>query len=1116
MKHFAIGDPVVTFSHQGLASVAQANAQLAVKMPEPVPCRLALSLAASFLPVYYALLHVAQLKAGEHVLIHEAGDTWGLAAAQLARLKGAVVHASARTAESRAQLANLGAVSVYDSSNDKFFAEISAATKGIGIDVALNALDDRWVGKTLDLLKPFGRFIELGRKRMPRNPAHLDRLFAKNISYNSFDLAQLVVERPALCSAMLAEIVSLHAEHLLSPVSTLTVAMSQAAQAIGHLRGKSPLESVCIEFPTTDVLAAPSIDRSVIKSNATYLITGGLGGLGLEVMKWLAESGARAVVLTGRSAPNQLAVEAIEAARAHGAEIQVISADITARSEVARILTAIETKLPPLAGVFHAAGVLDDGIITRQTADRFKRVLAPKILGAWNLHLLTQDLPLDFFVCFSSIASMIGWAGQSNYAAANAFMDTLAHHRRAIGQAGLSINWGPWGGAGMAAKLDARDRKRMNDVGMTPLSAEAGLKAMGQLLTFHVPQAGIFELDWTRFFKVEPTPSLQRVLQHLHSSSAKTGSINFAEQFKAAAPEHRPEMLSACIASVIAGVLGLESGASIDRDRTVVDYGINSLTAMDVRNRLQTALGAKLSATLVLKYPTVNAMTRCILEQLQAEEKAAPTEQLYWDPAQPEVVQGHEVNGELPTFTTTVHALIAEEHTPHFNVGMFIEFEDAVFDLKALKIALKIMLTYHDASRLRYFPDGHGLKAEIVPLEGTLNMIEYDLSGLSYEEGAKKMEGLNNELQRSMSFTREDPLYRFAYYKIADANPHRLLILFHHYVSDATSQHIFGQGLMTAYQKVLRREPVLLPAKTYTYLDWTQRLDAFTHDEAVVQIPYWSERVAKSRACFIRDDFKSTRPRRLDDYTNFVAEMEPADYARVIAACRAQKCEVADLGAYALVHAFAKRTGSPSLWVDLVTHARSGIFPDVALPDLFGEITESGSVLFEVNPSDAPLAQIDGIRQQREALPNAGIGLRALWFGNRDPEVRRRLGRDEMPQLGVNFDLVDYEAQAEQSSFYFARESMGTPQALHMRKSAEEIRLSFFIAFRARSGRLKLTIAYYRDRFHEETIAGIVRDVFATMKAFANHGAPIANATSSELMTDKVIATDDRIPTVAV
>ena len=1102
VRHLTIGDRIIAFCHQGLASMAQADAQLAVKMPEPLPCRLAISLAASFLPVFYALLHVAQLKEGEDVLIHEAGDTWGLAAVQLALLKGARVHASARTSESRAQLAGLGNVSIYDSTTDAFFSEIAKATNGAGIDVALNALDDRWVGKTLDLLKPFGRFIELGRKRMPRNPAHLDRLFSKNISYNSFDLSQLVVEKAALCRSMLAEIVQLHTEKKIEPVSTFAVPMTEAKRALDHLRGKSALETVCIEFPTTDILAAPSIDRAIVKANATYLITGGLGGLGLEVLKWLADGGARSIVLLGRSAPNQNATEAIEAVRARGVEVQVMSADITATADVARILDAIAGKLPPLAGIFHAAGVLDDGIIARQTADRFKRVLAPKILGAWNLHALTLHLPLDFFVCFSSIASVIGWAGQSNYAAANAFMDTLAHHRRALGKAGLSINWGPWAGSGMAAKLDAREQKRMNDVGMTPLSAEAGLKAMAQLLAFHVPQAGVFEVDWSRFFKLEPNPSLKLVLQHLHTSSAKTGSVNFTEQFNAAAPEHRPEMLSACIASVIAGVLGIESGASIDRERTVVDYGINSLTAMDVRNRLQTALGAKLPATLVLKYPTVSAMTRCILDQLQAEENAVPSEQIYWNAAHPDVVQAHEVNGVLPTLSPTINALIAEEHTPHFNVGMFLEFEDAMFDLEAFKTALKIMLTYHDGARLRFYPVDNRLTGEIVPLGDDINVVDHDFSDLNYAAGAEKMVAANNELQASMSFTREDPLYRFAHYKLNDANPHRVLLLFHHYISDATSQQLFGQGLTTVYQKILRREKVALPAKVYTLHDWTKRLDRFTREEAIAQIPYWLERMAKSRPSFIRDDFKSTRERRLDDYVNFAAEMEPADYARITAACRARKCEVADLGTYALVRAFSKITGSPSLWVDLITHGRSGLFPEVELPDLFGQISESGSVLFEIAPGEKSTAQIDMIRQQRITRPNGGIGLRALFFANRDPDVRRRLGKDEMPQIGLNFDLVDYEVQAEQTWFRFARESMGTPQGLHLRKSADEVRLSFFIAFRSRGGQLRLTIAYYKDRFYEETIAGIARDVFATMKAFADETTVLPASVRGELMTE--------------
>lgn len=287
-------------------------------------------------------------------------------------------------------------------------------------------------------------------------------------------------------------------------------------------------------------------------------------------------------------------------------------------------------------------------------------------------------------------------------------------------------------------------------------------------------------------------------------------------------------------------------------------------------------------------------------------------------------------------------------------------------------------------------------------------------------------------------------------------------------------------------------------------------MNTFINEEAVAQIPYWTERLTKSRAAFIPDDFKSVRPRRLDDYQNFNAEMDAADYARVTAACRAAKCEVADLGTYALVHAFAKLTGSHSLWVDLITHARSGVFPDVAIPDLFGQISESGSILFEVSPRESSLAQIEGIREQRNALPNAGIGLRALWFANRDPNVRRKLGANEIPQIGLNFDLVDYEAQAEQTWFRFAREDMGTPQALHVRKSTDEVRLAFFISFRACGGRLTLTMAYYRDRFYDETLAAIARDVFTTMKAFADEITPASPSVRTELMDETKSATAPR------
>jgi NAD(P)-dependent dehydrogenase (short-subunit alcohol dehydrogenase family) len=195
-------------------------------------------------------------------------------------------------------------------------------------------------------------------------------------------------------------------------------------------------------------------------------------------MNWLAGKGAQSIVLIGRSAPSEEAGRKIDAVREKGVDVVTLRADVTDTRDVAKVVDVIEKGRYPLAGIIHSAGVLDDATIMLQTPEKFNKVLAPKVKGAWNLHQLTQHIELDFFVCFSSIASIVGWAGQSNYASANAFMDTLAFHRRALGKPALTINWGPWGGSGMAASLDARDIQRMKDAGMEALTPELGLAAM--------------------------------------------------------------------------------------------------------------------------------------------------------------------------------------------------------------------------------------------------------------------------------------------------------------------------------------------------------------------------------------------------------------------------------------------------------------------------------------------------------------------------------------------------------------------------------------------------------------------------------------------------------------
>ena len=227
-----------------------------------------------------------------------------------------------------------------------------------------------------------------------------------------------------------------------------------------------------------------------MQAEASYLITGGLGALGLNTAKWMVSQGAKHLVITGRRQPSEKAQEAIKELEEFGAQILVLCGDISQQEDVIKILSEIEASLPSLRGIIHAAGVLDDGLLLNMSWQQFKQVMTPKVEGVWHLHDLTQEKPLDFFVCFSSITSILGSSGQGNYAAANAFMDGLVHHRRTMGLPGLSINWGPWAEEGMAARLGSQHQNRMLTQGITPIKKEQGLHILANLLAEDSTQVG--------------------------------------------------------------------------------------------------------------------------------------------------------------------------------------------------------------------------------------------------------------------------------------------------------------------------------------------------------------------------------------------------------------------------------------------------------------------------------------------------------------------------------------------------------------------------------------------------------------------------------------------------
>ncbi|MDQ2695994.1 MAG: beta-ketoacyl reductase, partial [Pseudomonadota bacterium] len=357
-------------------------------------------------------------------------------------------------------------------------------------------------------------------------------------------------------------------------------------------------------------LARPAMGRVAIRPDAAYLITGGLGALGLEAARWLAAEGARHLVLLGRRDPGD-ARPALDALAQAGVQVLTVKADVACPESLASALAIAD--LPPLRGVVHAAGVLDDGVLVQQTWERFRRVLAPKVQGAWNLHNLTSHLPLDFFVCFSSVTAVFGAPAQGSYAAANAFMDALAAYRRGLGLPALSINWGPWAAAGMAAELAGRDQRRIDDLGWGRIDPQDGRRLLGVLPGQPLAQVAVLAVDWRRFLN-QMSPDIPPFFEGFAQSPAQPAG--WLEDLRAAAPGQRRALLAARVRGEIAGVLELAAAEQIRPRQGLFELGIDSLMAVELRNRLGARLGRSLRSTLVFDYPTLEALVGHLLDEL--------------------------------------------------------------------------------------------------------------------------------------------------------------------------------------------------------------------------------------------------------------------------------------------------------------------------------------------------------------------------------------------------------------------------------------------------------------------------------------------------------------------
>ncbi|MFT5686371.1 MAG: NADPH:quinone reductase-like Zn-dependent oxidoreductase/3-oxoacyl-(acyl-carrier-protein) synthase, partial [Myxococcota bacterium] len=611
VTRWSLGDRVIAMA-PSFCTHTLADARHLAPWPQRLSAEEAATLPIAFLTAWHGLITLGELKAGERVLIHSAAGGVGLAAVQIANEVGAIIHATASRPK-WSQLKAMGIPHIHSSRDLSFADEIAAVTDGAGVDVVLNALTGDFLDRSLDLLAPGGRFVEMG-KRDIRDPATLP----DGIAYHPFDLHQISVESPDQLAALFARLSQTLLDGSLQPILHHTFPLSAIQDAFRWMSQARHIGKIALRV-------APVVPEPV----GAVVITGGLGALGLVVARWLVEErGCQHLLLLSRSGlkSESTAAVVVEDLRQQGARIDVPEVDVCDEAALARLIDGITG---PLQGVIHAAGVVDDGLIADLTPERVERVLSPKVRGAWNLHRATRGRALSFFALFSSAASLLGSASQASYAAANGFLDGLAIWRQAQGLPAVSIGWGPWSEGGMAARLGEAQQRRLRQTGILPITPRQGATMFGAALAQDAAVVGAMRWDRARLRVAMPpqvAPPLLLGLIGVAASAPSAPVTDLPDRLAALPTDQRPALLSSALQGVVAGVLGATDSTTISLTRSFQDTGFDSLMAVELRNRLRTLLDCELSATLAFDYPDITRLTAYLLELLDLGEVVEETE----------------------------------------------------------------------------------------------------------------------------------------------------------------------------------------------------------------------------------------------------------------------------------------------------------------------------------------------------------------------------------------------------------------------------------------------------------------------------------------------------------
>ena len=831
-----IGDEVMAVAPGAFATHVVVREALVARKPRTLTHEQAAAVPIAFLTAVHALEDCGRIRRGDSILVHAASGGVGLAAMQLAKLAGARILATAGSDEKREFVRRRGAEHVMDSRSLAFADETLRLTGGV--DLVLNSLPGEAIPRGIAALATGGRFLEIGKRDIYADAALGLHAFRNNIAFFAIDLDQLFKQQPERMGAALRALVPRFESGELEPLPVTVHPAADTTAAFRSMQQARHIGKVVIGSTERPRDVRPAAAGGVaFRSDATYWVAGGLGGFGLEIARWMAAAGAGTLVLGGRSGtvPASAAAVIAEIERG-GTAVHVMPADITDPAEVRRVLERIAADLPPLKGIFHTAMVLEDRLLVDLDRGTLDRVLRPKVLGGWNLHHESRGLTLDHFVLFSSLSSVFGHAGQANYSAANALLDGLAHHRRALGLPATVVNWGHVGEVGYLAQRDELSA-RLERQGVLSFSLRQATDCLAAAISSREPQLSVLRMDWSLWRGLGITDNVPPKFAHLLRATAAAEAAGHEavspEAIRAASPAERRPLVQRIVRTKAAGLLGIDA-ALLEADRPLLELGLDSLMAVELRNWIENQIGVGLPISALMRSAGVESLGTTICEALDADAGAAV-------PAAVSAAMPPAAETEFPMSAGQRGLWYAYRRDPQstpYNVFLPTRIRSPL-DVDALRRTMELVVARHPALRTTFSDHKAHLLQRVhaaLPPEFTVGdavgMDEEQIRNLTLAEAARPF-----DLERG-------PLLRMALFRVA-ADDWIVLATTHHIVVDFWSLILILSEVGAIYPRLAAGADPTIPPAPGNYAEFVRRQDAILAGGRGAELKrYWADQLA--------------------------------------------------------------------------------------------------------------------------------------------------------------------------------------------------------------------------------------------------------------------------------